>query len=201
MADRRPSPVTLIGRHVRLEPLAPSHAAGLADAAGERRDTYGYTTVPDGLAGAAAYVTTAQGNLDQVAFATVRLPDETIVGSTRFLTIQYWTSDSPFPESCEIGGTWLAASAQRSAVNTESKLLLLTHAFETWGCLRVQLKTDARNQRSWAAIERIGATFEGVLRNYQLAQPGPGPRDSAMFSITPDEWPAVKAGLQQRLES
>ncbi len=199
MADRRPEAVTLTGSFVRLEPIEDRHAVGLAAAAAENRESYGFTGVPDGVDEALRYVATAHETLDWVAFATLRLSDGQVVGTTRFLTIQYWAADSRLPESCEIGGTWLAASAQRSMVNTEAKLLMLTHAFETWGCVRVQLKTDARNERSRAAIERIGARFEGVLRSFQPAQPGPGPRDTAMFSIVSEEWSAVKAGLQARL--
>lgn len=199
MAARRPDPVTLAGTFVRLEPIDVLHAQGLAAAASEDRHTYGFTTVPDDLDATVAFVESARQAGDQLAFATIRTSDGRVVGSTRFLTIQYWSAGSVFPESCEIGSTWLASSAQRSPVNTEAKLLMLTHAFETWASVRVQLKTDARNERSRAAIERIGARFEGVLRNYQPAQPGPGPRDTAMFSVTAAEWPDVKAGLQARL--
>jgi len=199
VADRRPEAVTLTGSFVSLEPIEDRHAVGLAAAAAENRETYGFTGVPDGVDEALRYVATANETPDWVAFAIVRLSDGQVVGTTRFLTIQYWAADSQFPESCEIGGTWLAASAQRSMVNTEAKLLMLTHAFETWGCVRVQLKTDARNERSRTAIERIGARFEGVLRNFQPAQPRPGLRDTAMFAIVSEEWPAVKAGLQARL--
>jgi RimJ/RimL family protein N-acetyltransferase len=135
------------------------------------------------------------------AFATRRLADGRIVGSTRFLTIARWdwSESTGAPDAVEIGGTWLAASAQRSAVNTEAKLLMLTHAFEAWRVQRVELKTDAANARSRAAIERIGATFEGVLRNYQPSYLEPGrPRDTAMFSVTAAEWPAVRSRLEAR---
>jgi N-acetyltransferase len=106
------------------------------------------------------------------------------------------------PDSAEIGATWLAPSAQRTAVNTEAKLLMLTHAFDVWGVQRLQIKTDARNQRSRDAIAGLGATFEGILRNYQAGQGDLGAgtiRSTAMFSIVPDEWPEVRDRLQARL--
>ncbi len=102
------------------------------------------------------------------------------------------------PDAVEIGGTWLAASAQRSGINTDAKRLMLTHAFETWRVQRVDLKTDARNDRSRAAIERIGGRLDGVMRNWQPSLvPGEEgqPRDSAMYSIVPSEWPDVRARL------
>ena len=106
------------------------------------------------------------------------------------------------PDVVEIGATFLAASAQRTPVNTEAKLLMLTHAFEVWGVLRVSLKTDARNERSRAAIERLGARYDGTLRRHMPAYgPGGGPRDSAFFSILSEEWPEVKSRLQSRLQS
>ena len=107
-----------------------------------------------------------------------------------------------FPDEVEIGGTWLAADAQRSPVNTEAKLLLLTHAFETWDVSRVALCTDVRNERSRQAIERIGASFEGVLRHHRLSYVAGEvgrPRDTAMFAMTDDDWPAVKERLTERL--
>lgn len=106
------------------------------------------------------------------------------------------------PFAVEVGGTWLAASAQRTAVNTEAKLLLLAHAFDTWGVVRVDLKTDARNERSRAAIERLGARFEGVLRRWQPSQVAgeeDGYRDSAIYSVLDTEWPSVRANLAARL--
>jgi RimJ/RimL family protein N-acetyltransferase len=125
------------------------------------------------------------------------------VGATRFLWLRHYF-DRPEPDAAEIGGTWLAASAQRTGINTEAKLLMLTHAFEVWGVQRVDLKTDARNERSRAAIERIGARLDGIVRNWQPSLvPGEAgrPRDSALYSIIPAEWPGVKAGLEQRLRT
>ncbi len=198
-----PAPVVLTGRHVRLEPLTPDHVPGLAAAAAGDRSTFGLTPVPDGEAEAAAYVAglladAAQGLV--LPFATV-LADGEVVGATRFLDLQYWAVDDRppgVPVVAEIGGTWLTPRVQRTAVNTEAKLLMLRHAFETWRVLRVSLKTDARNARSRAAIERLGARFDGVLRAQSPAADG-GLRDSAYFSILAAEWPDVKAGLQARL--
>ena len=193
--------MTLTGSHVRLEPLDLRHAEGLALAATHDRSTYAFTHVPASVDEAVTYIDSALERDDQLPFATIRLGDGVVVGSTRFLELSFWHSDDTDPSSCEIGATWLAHDAQRTAINTEAKLLQLTHAFEVWGCLRVQLKTDARNERSRAAIIRIGATFEGVLRNFQPALPGPGPRDTAVYSITDAEWPDVKADLQSRVSA
>jgi RimJ/RimL family protein N-acetyltransferase len=200
----RPAPVVLAGRHVRLEPLAPSHATGLAAAGAGDRSTFVLTTVPDDETSAAAYIAALLADADAgsaLPFATV-LPDGEVVGATRFLDLQYWPvgdgRGGDAPVVAEIGGTWLAPKAQRSAVNTEAKLLLLTHAFETWRVRRVSLKTDARNSRSRAAIERLGARFDGVLRAHMPAVDG-GLRDSAFYSILDSEWPSVRAGLETRL--
>jgi RimJ/RimL family protein N-acetyltransferase len=113
------------------------------------------------------------------------------------MDVDYWRSDDSAPSGVEIGSTWLAASAQRTAVNTECKLLLLAHAFETWAVQRVTFKTDARNTRSRNAIQRIGATYEGIRRAHTLATDGTV-RDSAYFSIVASEWPMVKGRLVER---
>ncbi|HRJ48186.1 MAG TPA: GNAT family protein, partial [Opitutaceae bacterium] len=125
-------------------------------------------------------------------FAVIRRADGRAVGSTSYLDI------APEHRRIEIGWTWLGAEARRTAINTECKYLLLRHAFETLGCGRVQLKTDARNLRSQAAIERIGAKREGVLRRH-LVMPDGFVRDTVMFSILAEEWPAVKARLEANL--
>src|SRR5688500_6115024 len=146
----------------------------------------------------ADYVETALARRDAglvEPFATVW--DGRVVGSTRFL-LERWKGNEDLagaPDVCEIGYTWLAASAQRTVVNTEAKLLMLTHAFETWGVHRVALRTDARNTRSRAAIERIGAQQDGVLRAFEPGVDG-GARDTVWFSILRDEWPLAKARLQ-----
>jgi RimJ/RimL family protein N-acetyltransferase len=130
-------------------------------------------------------------------FAIRLRASERIVGTSRFLDIDYWT-ESPLPDVVEIGSTWLAASVQGTHVNPEIKLLMLGHAFDTWIVERVTFKTDARNEQSRRAIARLGATFEGVLRAHKLASDGTI-RDSAYFSILRDEWPAVEEKLVERV--
>ncbi|MGA2520547.1 MAG: GNAT family protein [Acidimicrobiales bacterium] len=189
----------LHGALVRLEPLTRDHAADLARAAAEDRGTYGYTYVPDGDEDAAAYVTERTTAPDAMAFAQVRVADDSAVGSTSFLSMRRRPDDGRL-YAVEIGATFLAASAQGTGINREAKLLLLTHAFEVWHVGRVDLKTDARNARARRAIEGIGARFEGVLRNWQpsLARGERGLlRDSAMFSIVASEWPAVGDRLRR----
>ena len=200
--------LTLEGRHVRLEPLSPDHAEPLLAAASESRATYGLTFVPEDLAGMRRYIDAALADVARGAalpFATVDRNAGRVVGSTRFGHAEYWTWPGPpaeplpaGPDAIEIGWTWLAASAQRSALNTEAKLLMLGHAFELWRVRRVTLKTDARNARSRAAIERLGAKFDGVLRANMPAADG-GVRDTAFYSILPAEWPVVRAGLLRRI--
>jgi RimJ/RimL family protein N-acetyltransferase len=146
---------------------------------------------------------------DQHAFATWSVADDRIVGSTRFydLTPWEWSARAPGaedrqrvgrPDRASIGYTWLAPAAQRRAVNTEAKLLMLTHAFEVWEVYAVHLKTDARNARSRAAIERIGCTLDGIVRADMPASDGTV-RDSAVFSMTAEEWPDRKSRLTARL--
>ena len=194
----------LRGRFVRLTPMTIADVDGLLAAAAEDRATYGFTTVPgdrDAMAAHVAGLIALRERGQDVPFTTRDAVDDRIVGSTRFLWLRSYF-DREAPDAVEIGGTWLAASAQRTPVNTEAKLLMLGHAFETWGVQRVDLKTDARNARSRAAIERIGARLDGVVRNWQPSLvPGEEgrPRDSALYSIVPSEWPAVRASLQQRL--
>ena len=191
-----PQPILLTGRHVRLEPLVPAHAAALFAAA--TPEVFRHLIIPPFrvVADAEKYVADAlavQATGAEVAFATVRQGDGRVVGTTRFLDIR-----RPH-RGLEIGWTWLTPEAQRTAVNTEAKYLMLRQAFEGWGALRVQLKTDANNAKSRAAILRIGASFEGIIRK-QMLRPHDGyQRDSAMFSIIEPEWPAVKAGLEAKL--
>jgi RimJ/RimL family protein N-acetyltransferase len=202
-------PVTLSDGVVELRPLGLEHAGALARAASVSRDTYGLTRVPEGEAGARADIEDALA--DQAAgvslpFVTVDARAERVVGSTRFMTIERWTwlpPGSPLqrsrdnPDVVEIGATWLAADAQRTAINTHAKLLMLRHAFEAWEVRRVMLKTDARNTRSRRAIERIGAKFDGVLRAHMPAFDG-AVRDTAFYSILAGEWPDVRAALEAR---
>ena len=196
--------ITLQGRHIRLEPLAIPHAEPLASAANSDRDLYRWSPVPNGANDAVRYIETAlnwQAAGTAVPFAIVRNADGNVIGSTRFWNIERWAwpQDHPshgrgVPDACEIGYTWLASSAIRTGANTEAKLLMLRHAFEVWQVLRVCLHTDARNLRSQAAIERIGAHFEGTLRAHRMAADFI-PRDSCRYSIVAKEWPSVKQKL------
>jgi RimJ/RimL family protein N-acetyltransferase len=201
--------VVLRGRQVRLEALDHSHVDGLAAAAAVDRSLYQWSPIPQGKSEAASYVDTALTWLNAgtaLPFATVRVEDDVVIGSTRFFNLERWAwppgharHGRQDPDACEIGYTWLTRSAIRTGANTESKLLMLTHAFETWQVLRVCLHTDVRNQRSRAAIERIGGKFEGILRSHRMAADFIA-RDSARFSIVAAEWPEVKHRLSQLLD-
>jgi RimJ/RimL family protein N-acetyltransferase len=196
-------PPTLRGRHVELTPLAPEHADELLAAASIDRASYGFTEVPGDAEHMARYIANllakrAAGT--DLPFAQ-RAPGGRLVGCTRFLEMRRWQG-RPEPDEVEIGGTWLAADVQRTPINTEAKLLLLTHAFEVWRVGRVAVATDSRNERSRTAIERIGARFEGILRHHRPSMvPGEAgrPRDTALFSITDDDWPDVREALLARL--
>lgn len=191
---------TLTGRHVILEPLGPHHVDAIAAAAAGDRSTFGLTHVPDGIAEAERYVSALAGERERglaAPFAQVRVGDGVVVGCTRFMNPS-WPLRRADPDEVEIGGTWLSPAAQRTPINTDAKRLLLTHAFETWQVQRVAICTDARNARSRTAIERLGATFEGILRRHRLsamAADGSRLRDSASYSVTIDDWPAVRARL------
>ena len=189
-------PVTLAGRHVRLEPLTLSHLDALAAVAYDA-SLWRWTNdrVVD-RASLALYVheaLAAQERGGALPFAAVLIDGDRVVGSTRFLNIV------PRDSRVEIGATWIAAPFQRSPVNTEAKLLMLRHAFDTLGAVRVELKTHSLNEKSRAAIERIGARFEGIHRKHMLMPDGTR-RDTAWYSILDDEWPAVKADLEYRME-
>jgi|SRR5581483_4665104 len=196
--------LTLAGRHIRLEPLAMAHVPALVAAASESRASYRYSVVPDSEAAMRAYVAAAaeaRAAGEHLPFATVRQADGRVIGTTRFSDLAPWTwpDGSPHqregrPDVAEIGHTWLAASAQRTGANTEAKWLMLRHAFETWEVHLVRLRTDRRNLRSRAAIERLGARFEGVRRADRPGVDGTV-RDSAFYSITRGEWPAVRDRL------
>ncbi|MFI7503517.1 GNAT family N-acetyltransferase [Streptomyces sp. NPDC049687] len=193
----------LEGTLVRLEPLEHRHAADLAVAAEEDRGTYAFTWVPRAHEmGAYVEAQLARAATGWVApYAQVSLASGRAVGATAYLDARSWLADDRL-DAVEIGFTWLAASAQGTGVNAEAKLLLFRHAFEAWGVSRVDLKTDARNSRSRAAIESVGARFEGVLRNWSRSW-APGEdgrlRDSAMFSITSAEWPERRERLERRV--
>jgi len=194
----------LPGRQVRLEPLQHRHIDGLVAAAAGDRSLYQWSAVPHGKAEFTAYVDTALSWREAgtaAPFAIVRVDDGAVIGSTRFWNVERWSwppgharHGRQAPDACEIGHTWLGHSAIRTAANTEAKLLLLTHAFETWQVLRVCFHTDARNQRSRAALERIGAQYEGLLRAHRMAADYTA-RDSLRFSIVAAEWPQLKQRL------
>lgn len=189
------APVTLEGRHVRMEPLAREHVEGLC-AIGLEEELWRWTTVrlqtPEHMR---AYIEAAlreQVEGKSLPFATTEKSTGRIVGSTRFGNID--TAN----RRVEIGWTWVGIPWQRTAVNTEAKLLMLEHAFETWRCLRVEFKTDALNTRSRAAILRLGAKEEGTFRNHMITETG-RVRHSVYYSIIDTEWPEVKTRLQQKL--
>ena len=205
-------PFTLQGTFVRLEPLSEEHIPGLVEAAGEDRTNFQWTYTPNGVEQMTDFVRDAGAKAvvdAHVPFATIRRgragSEDRIVGSTRFCEVSFWQwppgaghQRHGVPDVVDIGFTWLAGSAQRTVVNTEAKLLMMTHAFEVWQVHRVALQTDVRNKRSWAAIERIGGQLDGIMR---ADRPGADDtvRTSARFSIVADEWPAVKARLTARL--
>ena len=193
----------LEGDLVRLEPLTEAHADALFDAASESDDPelYRWTWVPRSREGAREYIAKALAGEQFLPFATLRRADGRVVGSTRYEQ-EFW--DWPpghehhgrtTPDAVEIGWTWLAASAVRSGINTEAKLLMLRNAFDAWRVHAVLLSTDARNVRSQAAIERLGAKRDGVLR---AARPGAdgSVRDSVRYSIVAAEWADVRARLE-----
>jgi RimJ/RimL family protein N-acetyltransferase len=194
---------TLAGKVVRLEPLQHQHVAGLAAAAADGAELYRWSAVPQDEAQVRQYVETAIAARDggtAVPFAVVRTYDDTVIGSTRFFDFGYWAwpdgHDRTGPDTCEIGYTWLSPNAIRTGANTEMKRLMLTHAFEVWQVSSVSLHTDARNQRSRDAMQRIGLRYEGVLRAHRLGADSK-PRDSARFGVTAAEWPAVRGHLDE----
>ena len=187
-------------------PLGPEHAQALALAAAESRAAYGFSPVPNGLDEVTQYIADAlRGRERGERFAFATAWRGRIVGSTSYFDYQpwRWPAGSPLqrtdrPDVCEIGYTWLAASAQRTRCNSEAKLLMLRHAFEAWQVHRVSLRTDVRNERSRAAILRIGAQLEGVRRADKPSSDGLV-RDSVFFSIVSAEWPGVRARLIEQL--
>jgi N-acetyltransferase len=198
----------LQGAHVRLEPLEMGHIGGLVKAASPDPSLYRWSPVPQGDTEVTKYIETAlvwKAAGTALAFAVIRVADAAVIGSTRLWNVERWAwppnhprHGREFPDACEIGYTWLTGSALRTAANTEAKLLLLTYAFETWRVFRVCFHTDTRNQRSRAALERIGARFEGILRSHRMAVDYIS-RDSARYSILSSEWPGVRCGLESKL--
>lgn len=186
-------PVTLVGRAVRLEPLTTAHAAGLCANAGATALTYIYTKPHEHTPAAfAGYIQSLYDDYGWCPFAIMDQATAQPVGVSCYLDIR------PAHRGLEIGGTWIAESYQGTVVNPEAKYLLLQHAFATLGAIRVQLKTDGRNLQSQAAIAKLGAVHEGVLRRH-LILPDGYVRDTVMYSITDSEWPSVRDRLVARL--
>lgn len=190
------SPLTLSGTHARLEPLALKHADDLLVAA-QPDEIWEWLAAAPVKTRDAMHTWLQRAEQDnaartQIWFAIIRRADNRAVGVTSYMDIR------PKDRGLEIGGTWLTPEAWRTAINTEGKYLLLRHAFETLGCIRVQLKTDARNIRSQRAIERLGAVKEGILRKQMILHTG-HQRDTVMYSIIDTEWSAVKARLEEKL--
>ncbi len=201
--------VVLQGKSVRLEPLEADHVDRLAEASAGDASLYRWSPIPQGKAEAKRYIDTALAWRDAgtaLPFAIVRVTDGIVIGSTRFWNLERWawpeghpSHGRGVPDACEIGYTWLAHSAIRTAANTEAKLLMLSHAFDSWQVLRVCFHTDARNHRSQAALQRIGGKCEGTLRAHRMAADFI-PRDSVRYSIVASEWPDVKQRLLHLME-
>jgi len=191
-------PVILTGRHVRLEPLPAAHAGPLWPHADEPAIwlymPYGEVNTVDRLRDVINQLLQRQSAGTDLCFAAVDLKSNTPVGMTRYMSIEKAN------RGLEIGGTWYGSAFRRTAINTESKFLLFQHAFEVLGCIRLQIKTDLRNERSQRAIERIGATREGMLRK-NIIMPDGYQRSSVIYSVIDDEWPSVKQRLENLLNS
>lgn len=192
--DQWAVPAVLNGRFVRLEPMSEAHIPALAEI-GVGRDFWHFMLYGDMQTEAdmAAWVRDILSRKGDLPFVAVHLATGRVAGATRYLNVM------PRDRGLEIGGTWYGLEFQRTAVNTECKYLLLKHAFETLGAIRVQLKTDSRNLRSQKAIERIGGVKEGILRNHMILPDGTI-RHSVYYSILDSEWPSVKARLEGMLE-
>ena len=193
------SPFSLEGTHVRLEPLRPEHAAMLWEIAKEHLADL-FQWIPyrleslDHFKEFNSQVLEEQKRGVSIPFATYERASKQVVGTTRFMNMDLAN------RKVEIGSTWIAPPWQRTFINTEAKYLMLCHAFDLWNCLRVELKTDALNQRSRQAILRLGAKEEGTLRKHMLTCNG-RQRDSVYFSILDTEWPKVKVGLEAKLKA
>ncbi len=189
-------PVTLEGNFVRLEPMTEEHAYRLSQAGNDpsiwRYMLYGELTTEQGMLAWVRDILSRKAAGTDQPFVVIHKESGMAAGATRYMEIR------PQHRSLEIGGTWYGVQFQRTAVNTESKYLLLRHAFETLGAIRVQFKTDSRNERSQRAIERLGAVREGMLRNHMILEDGVI-RHSVYYSILDSEWPAVKIRLEEKL--
>ncbi len=189
-------PVTLIGKHVRLEPMTEAHIPGLTQIGAGQTFwdfmLYGNMETEADMQNWVRDIIARGEKGTDLPFVAIHLGSGRVAGATRYLNIM------PKDRGLEIGGTWYGPEFQRSPVNTECKYLLLKHAFETLGCIRVQLKTDLRNERSQKAIERIGAKKEGVLRNHMILPDGRF-RHSVFYSILDTEWGEVKKRLEEMM--
>jgi RimJ/RimL family protein N-acetyltransferase len=196
MVDMEVKPVVLTGRHVRLEPMTEAHASGLAEIGVGQTFwdfmLYGNINTVDDMHNWVLDILSRAEKGTDLPFVAIHLASGRVAGATRYLNI------IPKDRGLEIGGTWYGPEFQRTPMNTECKYLLLSHAFETLGCIRVQLKTDLRNERSQKAIERIGAVKEGVLRNHMILPDGRY-RHSVFYSILDTEWPEVKKRLEEMM--
>jgi len=191
-------PIILQGKQVRLEPMTEAHIPGLAEIGVGQPFwdfmVYGRMETADDMRGWVQDILSRAEKGKDLPFVAIQLESGRVAGATRYMNIM------PNDRGLEIGGTWYGPEFQRTVVNTECKYLLLSHAFETLGCIRVQLKTDLRNERSQKAIERIGAVKEGVLRNHMIL-PNGHYRHSVYYSILDTEWPEVKRRIEGMIES
>jgi RimJ/RimL family protein N-acetyltransferase len=190
-------PITLTGKYIRLEPMRPSHARALSEAG---RDEAIWTWMParpvtaEAMDGWIQKAMEAESQGREYPFVVVRLEDNRVIGSSRYLDVQ---EDD---RTVEIGWTWYSPDAWGGVVNPEAKYLLMRHAFEDWRAIRVALKTDINNLHSQSAIKKLGARYEGTLRNQRI-RPDGSYRDSVIFSVVENEWPQVKARLEERLRA
>jgi len=193
MVEMEVRPIVLTGKHVRLEPMGEEHVPGLAEIGVGQTFwdfmLYGNINTIDDMRNWVRDILARAEKGTDLPFVAIHLASGRVAGATRYLNIV------PNDRGLEIGGTWYGPEFQRTVINTECKYLLLGHAFETLGCIRVQLKTDLRNERSQKAIERIGAVKEGVLRNHMILPDG-RIRHSVFYSILDTEWPSVKKNLE-----
>ena len=191
------TPLTLTGKYVRLEPMTVAHAPALAEIGVGQKFwdfmVYGKMETEEDMCGWVQEILSRAEKGTDVPFVAIHLASGRVAGATRYMNIL------PKDRGLEIGGTWYGLDFQRTPVNTECKYLLLRHAFETLGCIRVQLKTDLRNEHSQKAIERIGAVKEGVLRNHMILPDG-YVRHSVFYSILDTEWLQVKKRLEEMME-
>lgn len=190
------APLTLSGKLIRLEPLSVEHVPDLCRVGLDDRIwrfmRYGSIQTIEDMQRWVENLSVLRSKGTDLPFAVIWLENERAIGATRYMNI------APEHRSVEIGGTWYGVDFQGSGVNTEAKYLMLRHAFEEWRCIRVQIKTDVRNERSQRAIEKIGLVREGVLRNHIILPDG-YIRSSVIYSLLDSEWPAVKSQLEARL--